>query len=56
MDYFDVLSGKLDGDSERNEEDSLHEQPVTLESACPLGIKAKNIITAIDCSVNINNN
>jgi hypothetical protein len=56
VDYFDVLSGKLDGDSKRNEEDSLHGQPVTLGSACSLGIKAKNIITVTDCSVNINNN
>jgi len=56
VDYFDVLSGKLDGDSERNDEDSLHGQPVTLESACSLRIKARNISTAIDCSVNITTN
>jgi hypothetical protein len=51
--YFDVLSGYSDGDSERNDEDSVHGQPVTLGSVCSLRIEAINISTAIACSVNI---
>jgi len=54
--YFDILSGYSDGDSERNDEDYVRGQPVTLGSACSLRIEARNISTATDCSVNITTN
>lgn len=56
MDYFHVFSGYSDGESERNDEDSLHGQPVSLGRACSLRIKAINISTAIACSVKITTN
>jgi hypothetical protein len=51
--YFDVLSGYSDGDSERNVEDSVHGQPVTLGSVCSIRIKTRNISIAITCIVKI---
>ena len=56
MDYFHVFSGYSDEDSGRNDEDSLYGQPVNLESACSLRIKARNISTAIACNVKITTN
>ena len=56
MDYFNVLSGYSDGDSERTDEDSAHGQQVTIGRACYLRIKARNITIAIACSVNITTN
>jgi len=56
VDYFDVLSGYSDEDSERPDEESVHGQPVTPGSAFSLRIKATNITIAIACSANITTN